>query len=423
MDDKDWGLRTNGRAVFVLTAAAWAVPIGCSRIPLLSERSPTRIVEASDFAAPAEAGAVAARAESSVTGLETTPRPDPVFTVVQGEPALPTGPAAPVEQPVLIESKVGDVNGKPIYATKFLEPMAARLAAEAEQMPRQQWLIWANNQIHRGLQDVVTDELLRAEALARLTPDQKQGLRAFLQTMRTDLASRASGSRTLAARRLQEEQGMTEDEFIRAREQEALIKTTLVRDIDNRVNVSWRDIEQRYQRDLKVYQPSPTAVFRLIRIPTADETAMAFVTEALAAGRPFAEVAGESKSNYKPGDAGLDAVAFEGPYAEAEFYGSETLNEAARALTPGTWSGPFALGPNSGWLKLEEIKQDSVSLYDAQLPIYEQLLTERRGAELQRFMDRLQARASFTSLDEMRDRILRVADERYGIPGGGRPQP
>lgn len=397
--------------------------VGCSRIPLISERSPATFVEAGDFAADPGAVTTSPPVASVPVEESATPRPEPVFTVVTGEPELPTTPAEAVEQPVLIESKVGDVNGKPIYATKFLEPMAARLSAEAERMPRQQWIIWANNQIYRGLQDIVTDELLRAEALARLTPEQKQGLRSFLQSMRNDLASSAAGSRTLAARRLQEEQGLTEEEFIRAREQETLIKTTLVRDIDNRVNVSWRDIEQRYQRDLKVYQPNPTAVFRLIRIPTDDETAMAFVTDALGAGRPFDEVAAESKSNYKPEATGLDEILFEGPYADAAFFGGQTLNEQARTLTPGTWTGPFAMGSYSGWLKLEEIRQESISLYDAQLPIYQQLVAERRQAELQRFMDRLQARASFTSLEDMRDRIFTVADERYGNREGGRGGP
>jgi len=409
----------------VLAPVLVCVCVGaCSRIPLMTDRAPTTIVGAADFASADGAGAPAAESVSTVVVDESaTPRPDPVFTVVTGEPDLPTAPAAAVEAPVLIESKVGDVNGKPIYATKFLEPMAARLAAEAQRMPRQQWVVWANNQIYRGLQDIVTDELLRAEALARLTPEQKQGLRSFLQNMRNDLASSASGSRTLAARRLQEEQGLTEEEFIRAREQETLIKTTLVRDIDNRVNVSWRDIEQRYQRDLSVYQPNPTAVFRLIRIPTDDETAMAFVTEALAAGRPFDQVAAESKSNYKPEEGGLDSVSFRHPYAEATFFGGQTLNEQARTLSPGQWTGPFAMGSYSGWLKLEEVRQESTSLYDAQLPIYQQLVTERRGAELQRFMDRLQARASFTSLEDMRDRIFAVADERYGNRQGGRGGP
>jgi hypothetical protein len=416
--------RVGSSLAAVLGAAALLA--GCGRIPLLSEPSPRTILDPEDFApgVTVEAASAPVRGIEPAAGAGEAGGLPPVLSVTEGPPVLREGPAAPVEEPVLIESKVGDVNGRPIFATEFLEPMAARLAAEAKRMPRQQWVVFANQQIDRGLRDIVTDELLRAEALSRLTAEQKQGLRAILQGMRKDLASGAAGSRALAARRLAEQQGMTEEQYIRAQEQQALITTTLRRDIDNRVNISWRDIEQRYQRDLEVYQPLPKAVFRLIRVPTDSEEAMSTVGECLAAGRPFEEVAAESGSNYKPDEGGLDEVAFEGEYGEASFFGGATLNEKAHGLEPGEWTGPFAMGPYSGWLKLEEIRRESTSLYDAQLPIYQQLLAERRNTELMRYLDRLEARASFTSRDEMRERIFAIADERYGVPeAGGREGP
>lgn len=410
--------------IAALAAAIGACLCACSRIPLLSEPSPQTVLQAEDFAPSVTADQSPESAPTTVEPpVDPLPQSPPVLTVTEGPPDLADTPTAPVEEPVLIESKVGDVNGRPIFAIEFLEPMAARLAAEAERMPRQQWVVWANQQIERGLADIITDELLRAEALSRLSSEDKQGLRSFLQSMRKDLASGAAGSRALAARRLAEQQGMSEDEYMRAEEQKILISTTLRRDIDNRVNVAWRDIEQRYQRDLEIYQPLPTAVFRLIRVPTEDVEAMEFVETALAQGRPFEEVAAESGSNYKPDEGGLDEMPFEGPYAEAAFFGGQTLNEQAHSLAPGEWTGPFEMGTYSGWLKLEEIRREAISLYDAQLPIYEQVLTERRSAELKRFMDRLESRASFTSLEEMRDRIFAVADERYGNPAGSRTTP
>ncbi len=391
-------------------------PGGCSRIPILNDGAVATVLQPEDFAP--EVTTEQASAPSRTLPARSTEfvdsSPEAVLSVREGAPQVSEGSASPVERPVLIESKVGDVNGKPIFATEFLEPMAARMTAEAERMPRPQWVPWAYEQIERGLQEIITDELLRAEALSRLSPEQKQGLRAFLTNIRGDLASGAAGSRSLAAKRLAEEEGMTEDEFIRSKEQEALIRTTLFRDIDNRVNVSWRDIEQRYQRDFENYNPPATAVFRFIRVPTDDVDAVAFVNDAIANGRPFAEIISESKSNYKPDEGGLDEIPIQDSLEETELFGGRILNEQAHSVAPGEIAGPFELGSYTGWLSFEEIRQESVSLYDAQLVIYDQITTERRSKELQRFMKRLQNRASFSSLQEMRDRIFAVADRRYG---------
>jgi hypothetical protein len=408
---------TTHRLAWPLACTALILGLGaCSRIPLISNKPTTKVLEPADFAPAADTQ----NRPNPDTAIEVatlqppTQRPDPVLTIRQGAPDLSNTSAAPVETPVLIESKVGDVNGKPIFATEFLEPMGARMAAEAERMPRQEWVIWANRQIERGLTEIMQDELLRAEALSRLTPEQKQGFRAFLQGLRKDLASGAAGSRTLAAKRLAEAEGLTEDEFIAAREQQALVRTTLIRDIDNRVNVSWRDIEQRYQREFDVFNPAPTAAFRLIRVSATDEDTIKQITDALEQGEDFEAVAAESGSNYKPDEGGLEEVSFEGSYAEAELFGGRILNEKAHTLTPGQWTGPFEIGSFVGFLKLEDIHQQSMSLYDAQLIIYQQILAERRSNELKKYMGRLQERASFTELQDMRDRIFLVADRRYG---------
>lgn len=376
----------------------------------------TTVLQPEDFApsVSTEQPSAPARSLPAITEPDHIVMTNPVLTVREGAPQLNEITALPVERPVLIESKVGDVNGKPIFATEFLEPMAARLAAEAQTMPRGQWVPWANEQIVRGLQDIVTDELLRAEALSRLSSEQKQGLRAFLNSVRGDLASRASGSRALAAKRLADAEGMTEEEYIRSEEQKALIRTALFRDIDNRVNVSWRDIEQRYQRDFKVFNPPATAVFRFVRVPTAEEESVALVNKLIAEGVAFSEIAAQSGSNYKPDEGGLDQIPIVGIFEEADLYGGRILNDIAHTLSPGQMTGPFEIGSYSGWLKFEEIRQESISLYDAQLIIYDQITNERRSKELERFLDRLKARASFSSLEEMRNRIFQVADRRYG---------
>lgn len=391
---------------------------GCSYIPMLSSSTPMRVLEPEEFVpdvpveqAPPESWTPPAEALAA-----NRPTEPPVVSVRPGPPPTPTTVGSPVETPVLIDSKIGDINGKPIFATQFLEPLAERLQAEAAQMPPARWETFAKEQIQRRLEEIVTDELLRAEALSRLTPEQKQGFRALLESMRGDLARESGGSSALARRRLAQDQGITEEEFIRQREQEQLIRHTIIREIESRVNISWRDIRQRYQRDWKVFNPPPSVTLRLIRIPTENSGAVEAVNAALGAGKPFDEVCAGSETNYKPEEGGLDQFALNGPFEEAEFYGAQVLNDKAHLLTPGEWTGPFELGSQTAWLKLEGITSDSVSIYDAQLGIQDRLTTERRNEELKRYMGRLEKRASFTSMAEMRDHLYEIARVRFGPP-------
>lgn len=393
--------------------ASLALLPACARVPILSGSRSVRVIQPEDFVpdVPAEQSPAESWAVDTTTPLPGE-QPPPIVSVKPGPPSQPSD-AAPVEAPVLVESKIGDVNGKPIYASSFLEPLADRLRAEAAQMPPNRWEPFAKDQIERRLEEIITDELLRAEALSRLTSEQKQGFRAFLDAMNKERISQSGGSRALAGRRLSEKEGISEDEFIRRREQEALIRNTLIREINSRVNISWRDIRQRYQRDWKLYNPPPSATLRLVRIPTANTAEVQAVNDALASGTPFDEVALSSASNYKPEQGGLDQFPLEGAYDQTAFYGSSVLNEKARSLKPGEWTGPFEIGSQTAWLKLEDITTESISIYNAQLAINDQLLRERRNEELKRFLDRLERRASFTSLPQMRDRLFEIAHARY----------
>lgn len=396
----------------------------CARVPVLSGSRAVRVIQPEDFVP----GVPAEQSPAQSWAVDSPPLPageqhQPIVSVRPGPPTPQPSNAAPVEAPMLVESKIGDINGKPIYASSFLEPLADRLRAEAAQMTPQRWEPFAKDQIERRLEDIITDELLRAEALSRLTPEQKQGFRAFLDAMNKERISQAGGSRALAGRRLSEKEGISEDEFIRRREQEALIRNTLIQEINSRVNISWRDIRQRYQRDWKLYNPPPSATLRLIRIPTASTADVQAVNDALAAGTPFDEAAFASATNYKPEQGGLDQFPLEGSYEQTAFYGSAILNEKARSLTPGQWTGPFETGSQTAWLKLEDITTESVSIYEAQLAINDQLLRERRNEELRRYLDRLERRASFTSLSQMRNRLFEIAQARFAGPAPSTPTP
>ena len=183
--------------------------------------------------------------------------------------------------------------------------------------------------------------------------------------------------------------------------------------INKRVNVSWRDVELRYEQDAEKYNPDPLTRFRLSRVRTDDADGVAQVREALASGVPFEEIASDAPNGFNPDTGGLHEASFEGEFAEGEFWAVDALNEQARTLRVGGVVGPFEFGSFTGWMMLEEIEDEKIELYDAQRQIYQELLTERRNQELTRYIERLIERANVSGIDEIEGRLLEIAERRY----------
>jgi hypothetical protein len=341
-----------------------------------------------------------------------------VYRVVPGAPSDSFEPSIPVEAPMLLDAKVGDINGRPVFASEFFDPIAGRLRAESERLGRDEWISAAARIIRGELRSQITDELLRAEALSKLTPDQKAGLRRFLDDVRSNLISENLGSRALAEQRLRAEQGMTEEEYLRQREDRTLVRFTIQEEISNRVNVSWRDIVQRYRRDQARYNPEPTARFWILRVTADDASAVDAVRRQLEAGVPFPEIAAGPMNTWTVDEDGLKIAPFTPPREEARFFAPDELNTPARTMQTGSVAGPIAFGTSLIWLHLEGVEQGAVPLYEAQLPIASQIRSERINAELDRYIDRLLGRASVTDVDRMGLRLLSIATDRYAPPPG-----
>ncbi len=330
------------------------------------------------------------------------------------------GAAASADQPpaavasVFVDAKIGDVNGKPIYATSFLEPLAARLRAEAEKMPRAEWMKFARERIREELDRFVEDELLRAEAMASLTPEQKQGLFAFMNRLGQDIQSQNYGSRERANRRLYETEGKSFDQYLEDRRQRELIQFQLAQKVYRRVNVSWRDIQLTYERFYDEFNPPPTAVFRVVQSPADDDARVGAIRAHLDSSAPFEALAKDNALNgYKPDTGGLEERRFSGAMSEAEFFANPTLNDAARALEPGQTAGPLTLGTSLYWIHLESLEQDSLPIYEAQLQLENRLRELRVNFEKNKYLRRLRDRASMTDLNQMVDRLVEIAADRY----------
>lgn len=325
----------------------------------------------------------------------------------------PQAGATPPRRLQLLDAKIGDVNGKPIFTGSFFAPIEDRLLAEAQRLSLGNWRASAGKIIASRLDGIIADELLRAEALAALTPNQRVGLQAFLNNFRNNLLSENLGSSQLASRRLQEQEGITLDEALKQKEIDTLVQLTLITEINRRVNVSWRDIKQRYERDIDQFAPPPTAVLRVIRAFASDEDKVQQIKAQLSEGVDFVKIAAGELNNYNTSTDGMHQVLLTGGIGSTRFFAPEALNEACQKLTIGESVGPIEHGSSLYWIKLEDVRQDSVSLYDAQLQIQQELTFERREEAKDQYFERLQERARVSTRDEVLVRLFEIAEQRY----------
>lgn len=379
-------------------------------------------VEAAAFSTSAP-GAARPPAEPPRSAIDTGSRAPLTVVIGSGDrPAAPDAAAAATIDPVLIDAKVGDISGRPVYANEILRPLAARLSALAREpgVDEARWTQEALGGISRAVGLLVRDELLRAEALSRLKPEQRAGLRNFINELGEQEISRARGSRAEAEERLLRENQETFDEYLARTREEQLVNLGLA-DVFRGINVSWTDIRRAYERErADRWQPPPTAVFRQIRVPTSAADDVEAVAARLVSGEAFESVASSEVNRYEAQSGGAVRWQFEGELTDEAIFPIEQVNTAAVSLSPGQTAGPFAVGLNTFWVHLEAIERVSVPLYEAQVQIAGELRRQARQRETARYIATLIDRANVTGIDTMTQRLLEIARARYG-PGAVAP--
>jgi hypothetical protein len=330
------------------------------------------------------------------------------------QPSPASAPGA--ERKLLVDQLVGQINGRPVYADEFFAPMDERFRREASRMKSREWLAFARREIEAALWDTLRDELLLAEFETGLSPEQRQGLVAFIEDVRSNVVSGNLGSSELARQRLLDTEGLDLESKVEDVTQREFIAFQLKKAIGNRVHVAARDIEQYYAQHPGEFAPPPTARFLIIRLPKTDASKIAECESALAAGEPFDRLAARL-STWRP-DAGnaSEVEIAEGEYASAALFGPAPLNVAARALAPGGVSPPVEFAGDLYWIKLASFDRPPArSLYDAQRDIEETIRAQRIREEETRYFEQLFRRGSFSDIKQMTNRLFEFAAERYLI--------
>jgi hypothetical protein len=329
----------------------------------------------------------------------------------------------------MMDSLIGDINGTPIYATTFFSlPIEARLRgiAAKHRNNKQAWLseatvavggIYFDEQRQRTvifgrLGDLIRDELLLAEARASLTPEQKQGLLSFIEHVRRDLVSSAGGGQAAVDQSLREqgEQGGLEAK-LKENIDRQLVYANLREKILPRVSVSWHDVQVEYDRRADEFNPPPTAVFRVLWLPTSNTELVERFAADIAAGVPFPELAARPENLFT---GGVHEQVFTGEYSKATLFGPKEFNEPAQSLQPGGVAGPILFSGRTAWISLDHIESPpTTSIYDAQLSIYNSLREKKLNSEMDKYLVSLLDRQSIDKLSEMGAKLLAIATERY----------
>ncbi len=364
-----------------------------------------------------------------------TPPAAPEVTITPG-PAQPSATATATGLGAEIDAKVGDINGRAIFASSFLEEMGPRMRAQAEDLYKRNagtgktippaqlaaardrmldvWREFAVVLTHNKLENELQVELLRAEASASFTAEQKMGFFSFLQRVQEDLRSESGGSTARAGEKVNEEEGQTIDEYLKSRKTLELVRYQLQRKVFSRVNVSWRDVQLEYDKRPEAYVEPPKVVFRVVLVKT--ETESKDVEQKLSAGTSFVEIAESAVNTFNAEKGGKEERVYTGSKAPADIFGPKEMNEAAKKLNEGQWAGPFRVGNSYGFVFMEKMILDERELYDVQLRVEDYLRSRRQLHETNRYIERLKQRASFTNLEEMTLKLVGFAQARYFDP-------
>ena len=312
-----------------------------------------------------------------------------------------------------VEGLVGQVNGRPVFANAFLEPIADRLLSAAALRDRVEGRRVFVELVRLSFKDLVDNELIVADAESKLSPEQQQGLFAWLRSFQEETIAERGGSRAAAEASLEAEESQTLEQFVQQKRDIALVRRLMNERIEPRTIVSWRDIVQEYERRRAEFNPPPVLKLGRIRLnPRTDADAIAKVKAMAAEGKKVSASAAELKLP----DGGLWQTFDYPPDGIAGMPFTDATKERLTGLGIDVPSAPLEQRELVVWLGILALdRPPSRSLFDrdVQLQLRAELEGRRRAIERQRYLDSLRSRWVTDEIGEMERRLVEIALERY----------
>lgn len=411
-----------------LTVAAAAVLLGLLGCSTRSDLPPGRTVGLDAFVlAPGESRSESGGESGGESGASRRPTPLGAGTVtppLTSEPGAGAGArpsrsnrARPVAgDTFVIDALVGQINGRPIFSGEFFEPIGDQLRAIPANT-QTAFLQAAGPIVRQALQRQVDDALYLAEAEASLSPEERQGLRFWLQEIQDVAVARRGGSRAEADRRLRATENRTLEEEVQLQRDQGL-QGKLIRDeIMPRIIVSKYEIEREYQRRYDEFNPPPmTRVDRLV-IDRRESELIESVGARLEAGEAIADVVAELVEG---GRARLRELG-EFEVRPSQLSESEKVSELFREFSAGwekvgDWTGPMGTSSASWFFVAEVIERENRPIFDenVQRILKADLQNRKFSEELGRYKARLRQDSIVSQEQEMFQMLLEIAVRTYG---------
>jgi hypothetical protein len=312
-----------------------------------------------------------------------------------------------------VECLVGQVNGRPVFADAFFEPIEDQIIVATAMRDRSEARRALIETVRRQFKQTVDSELIVAEAESKLSAEQQQGLFAWIKTMQEETIAERGGSRAAAEASLEAEDAQTLDEFVKQTRDVMLARRLINERIAPRTIVAWRDVEQEYARRKAEFNPQPMIIIGRIRLNvTTDAALVTQVKESIAAGKTFSAIALELKlpdgGRWNRFD--LPPEGIKGTQL------GDALKERLDGLAIDAMSEPLLQPDFITWLTVMTIDQPVArSIFDreVQLQLQAELKSRRTIIERERYISTLRSRWVTDDIGEMERLLLEIAVERY----------
>jgi hypothetical protein len=319
----------------------------------------------------------------------------------------------------VVDALVGQINGRPIFAEEFFEPLADRLRAIGrDAATRTAFVQQALPIIRLDLERRVDQALYLAEAEAALSPEERRGLRFWLAELQGQTVARRGGSRAEADLRLRTEENRTLEEEIQRMRDEGLQSKLIREEILPRVIVSKYEIEREYERRYDEFNPPPSTTIERLIVRQSREDTIEAVNARLEQGESILEIADELVA---AGD-GIRSELGQFAVRPAGLSESEAVSELFRRFTEGweqvgDWGGPMSGTRSVSWFFVSRVdEQPGRPLFDedVQRILKAELRNRKIAEELGRYEARLRQESIVSEEQEMLRTLLEIAVRRYG---------
>ena len=317
---------------------------------------------------------------------------------------------------VVVDSLVGEVNGRPIFADEFLALIEDRLLQVAGQTTGMQRVQAFESIIRPTLQAVVKNELILADAEFALSENEQRGLFAFMRSLKERvIREEGRGTRYEAEQKLRGEAGAGDIEEYLGRQRDFIIIDQLRRQrIAPRIVVSQRDIEHEYQRRYQEFNPPPRVTLAKINLSTESQADLIDqVSQRLTSGEAFSAIA----EDLGLPNAGVWDTFDMGSGGITDIEVADAVKSRLEGLSEGQTTEPFVLGASTIWLHVQKVeRRPARSLFEpaVQRQLAEQLQQRRSNEEWDRYVRSLFEEGIYDELEDMADRLLEIALQRYG---------